>query len=601
MARRRKTVSATELLPHDLRLIDRLLPADGYPPGLARSEDINSVIKFVLEADPSRARAKFGRWILSLLEGNQVRIPEDAPVVRVLLEGILKLRSQNKLHLLRREIGQTDLNRPRPETHEFVTRYELAKALENIFGKTPQTLVIDRYIERGQAALMYDEGSYMVVRIHEPQALVNLCQGTQLCTKYPGPAETYLKAGPVYQIWKLVDGDLQHVAQIHFATKQYMDPQDRSWTEAEWDEYTPFVALIVQQDPNLAADETIVEELRLIYNVDSLPEDYNPRIPPINYVEEVNIRKVIPDQLKDSYLWLDDVDRETGIIRLRAIVDSFAETQAGFVKDRYLAQVQDFQNKIGEIIWAYILLQTGELSPRLVLEELAFHGYDIGDEDEINLNDVLPHDFDKRTGEKRYDPNETVGEREWRYRIRWQELPFVQEQAFVFFAFLQQYARNLFVEQGLDTELDSSHAITLTRNEAGQFIDMAKRLITEQPKFIEMEGQYVAKMETTAREVLDGELTAEIPMGTMTNWPSMRKISNLAERTPSWSLYGQRPSLYEQQEGSVGQRTARTDAEPYVEETVHAFIQLLNLEYLQGIDVEKNWDWVQVQFGVFEM
>ncbi len=588
----RQTVAATTIPSHDDRVIDRLVEEKNFP--FRRHVAYRRALKnFVLEADPSRAAAKFGRWILSLIETDQVQVEaeepqlEDAPVIRALLERILELRRQNKLHLLRREIGHAELNRPITATGDFVTRYDLAKALDNIFGKTEQALVIDRYVERGQATLMYDDGEHVVVRIHDPQALVNLCQGTQLCTQYPEAAADYLKSGPIYQIWKLIDGEMQHAAQIHFATKQYTDPHDEPWTDDEWDAYIPFVGFIVQKDPDIATDETIVEELRVIYNIDSLSEDYNPRKARANYVEEVKIRKVIPDQLKNSYLWLDDVDREAGIIRLRAIVDSFAETQTGFVKDRYLAQIQDFQDKIGEMIGIYVLRQIGQLDLRLVLEEMAARGYDVEYGEDTDPNDVLPPDFDQGTTDERYDPDETFGEREWRYRVREVDLPFVQEQAFVFFAFLQQYVRDLFLEHGLDAELDSSHAITLTRNEAAQFIDMAKRLITEQPKFIEMEGKYVANMEATAREVLDGKLTAEIPMGIMTNWPSMRQISNLAERTRSSSLYGR--------------RAARDDADPYIEETVHTFIQLLNFEYLQGIDIEKNWDWVRVQFGVFEM
>jgi len=109
----RRTVAATAIPGGDSRLIHRLAAAD-------QPYDSETLIEFILEADPSRAKAKFGRWILSLIQRDQVRVPEDAPVVRALLERILELRRQNKLHLLRREIGHTDLNRPNSFQYRFL-------------------------------------------------------------------------------------------------------------------------------------------------------------------------------------------------------------------------------------------------------------------------------------------------------------------------------------------------------------------------------------------------------------------------------------------------------------------------------------------------
>ena len=119
--------------------------------------------------------------------------------------------------------------------------------------------------------------------------------------------------------------------------------------------------------------------------------------------------------------------------------------------------------------------------------------------------------------------------------------------------------------------MDSPNAITLTQNEAGRFIDMAKKLTQKQNE--SLDEILVSKMESRAREALGGKLTVEIDI----NEDTMLKILKLAKQTRSSYLYGAARTYGEKAEKTA----ARIYTEPLILQTIDTFIQLLNLEYLR--------------------
>lgn len=197
------------------------------------------------EADPSPRRPSFAVWLISLITQREadgrrqlVDAKEDALKVREVLEGYLEIRRRNRLHRLAEVLGRsTDLNHP--VNGAFVMYRELRDAVQNLLGKSKQTLDVEERIRRGYARVLLDWPDMEILEVSKVEGCPTLFAGTDWCVRFEDAAQDYLTDGNLF-LFRLRDNDeggseeLENAALVYYGggaptdqlLAQFMDVND---------------------------------------------------------------------------------------------------------------------------------------------------------------------------------------------------------------------------------------------------------------------------------------------------------------------------------------------------------------------------------------
>jgi len=173
----------------------------GFPAGQA-----GRLVEAAVAADPTPGRA-YVAWVLRQLRTGEVRLPEDGPALRLLLEEWEQAKERGKAP------GDRDI-------HRFGYR-ELASLLERERAR-PSGRQESRRVKEEGAAVVDQEGPHRILEITTPEAAAIYSRGTRWCTSDPEAAGGYLRQG---RLFLLFEGG-RKLALVHWPTRQVRDVLD---------------------------------------------------------------------------------------------------------------------------------------------------------------------------------------------------------------------------------------------------------------------------------------------------------------------------------------------------------------------------------------
>ena len=171
------------------------------------ADQAGRLVEAAVGADPTPGRA-YVAWALRQFKAGEVRLPEDGPALRRLLEAWERAKARGEVP------GDRDINRR--------SYRELAALVERI-EPGPSGRQESRRAKQEGAAVVHREGPYRVLEITTPEAAAIYSRGTRWCTSDPEAAAGYLSRG---RLFLLFEGG-RKLALVHWATGQVRDMLDR--------------------------------------------------------------------------------------------------------------------------------------------------------------------------------------------------------------------------------------------------------------------------------------------------------------------------------------------------------------------------------------
>jgi hypothetical protein len=175
-------------------------------------DEAEKAVRAIAEADPTENKV-YTPWLIRQVLKNHIRLPEDQD--RAL--GAIRLFDQNKRAAA--FPGPKDIN-------AYKTFPDLEAITDKLQGQELKSKrQVKREVKEKGARLVYDDGTYAIIELIEPEAAVIYSKGSKWCTSNAGTAAHYLKSGPIHIILK----NDEKIAQLHAATQQLMDLTDRPY------------------------------------------------------------------------------------------------------------------------------------------------------------------------------------------------------------------------------------------------------------------------------------------------------------------------------------------------------------------------------------
>ena len=179
-------------------------------------QEAETFIRQIAEADPTDQKI-YTPWLIKQVRKGNLRLPEDQD------RALNALRSFEQNKRVAGYPGPKDIN-------QYKLFQDLETTLDKIGGQALKSKrQAKREVKEKGAKLVYDDGTYAIIEITEPEAAVIYSKGSKWCTSGAQTAAGYLKRGPIHVIFK----NDEKIAQLHTTSHQLMDLTDRPYNFRE--------------------------------------------------------------------------------------------------------------------------------------------------------------------------------------------------------------------------------------------------------------------------------------------------------------------------------------------------------------------------------
>jgi hypothetical protein len=190
-----------------------------------KPEQMQDILNQIKNADPSGDKADYAIWICNILVKDIIKFPEDIDKIKEKLTLFNKVKSRVNI--------KKDIN-------QYKSYGELSEALEPYKEKEkiPESKGEEerRKIEEGQKEI-YDDGTYKIIQVNNPEACSVLFRGTEWCVKDPKWSGQYLKQADLFYFMK----NGKPYALFHKPTAQFFNVHDNPLSDKVMKELYPFV------------------------------------------------------------------------------------------------------------------------------------------------------------------------------------------------------------------------------------------------------------------------------------------------------------------------------------------------------------------------
>ncbi len=173
------------------------------------------LLKLVNKADPTKEK-KFEAWLIKQLVFKNIRLPEDAPRIKQVLENFIDLSNKNQLK-------QRDIQRYKT-IQDLETEIDAIKETE-VTEETSEKL--KEYLSLPGVSILGQNKEWLILSVKEPESASTLALGTKWCTSNPETAKNYILANKgLYVVFAKEGTALNKYGQFTGDFSQFKDLKD---------------------------------------------------------------------------------------------------------------------------------------------------------------------------------------------------------------------------------------------------------------------------------------------------------------------------------------------------------------------------------------